>query len=517
MMKRTLQTLSRALPLLPLLTPFLAPASAQAQNVIVAPYVQPGNGAKLEGSDVKVLSWLTDTTPGEFTVEYRPAGAKEWKKAAATRTEMKFGLPTSKAPAAAPDAVPTDLEDFKKAAIDSTSEKLPEKEQAFIRYQAELTGLPFDSAVEYRVSLGGKVVREGSCKTRASAGKPIRFVAVGDLAKGGAPQNAIAYQIAQQKPDFLVALGDIVYSSGRVSQYMHHFWTTYNDVAQPSQKTGAPLMASIPFYPVLGNHDIDAARLAEYPDAWGAYHFFNVPRSGPGPGPWTPKVPKDKPAGTNFLAYAGEQFPAMLNYSFDYGTAHFLVLDCGGSVKADDKKFLEWIEADLAGTKQPWKFVAFHAPAFHTSREHYTEQKMRLWQPLFEKNKVDVVFSGHVHNYQRSKPLTFKPGPRNPKGGITGEFTLDETFDGVKDTTPEGVIHIVSGGGGAGLYSVDFAKTVAALQAEYKENYVPFTAKYYGTQQSFSLIELDATAFKLRQFNMNGEEVDTFTITKAKQ
>lgn len=510
-MKRTSSALLGALPFIPLL---LAAAPLSAQTVLVAPYVQPGNGSTLEGTDVKVLTWLTDPTPGEFTVEYRPAGAKAWKTAAPVKTEMKFGLPTPKAPAAAPGTVPTTLEDFKKDAIDSTSAKLVEKEQHFLRYVAELNGLPFDSSVEYRVKMGAKVVREGACKTRASAGKPIRFVAVGDLAKGGAPQNAIAYQIGQQKPDFMVALGDIVYSSGRVNQYMDHFWTTYNDVAEPSVKNGAPIMASMPIYPVLGNHDIDAARLSEYPDAWGAYHFFNVPKSGPGTGPWSPKVSKDLPAGANFLAIAGEQFPAMLNYSFDYGTAHFLVLDCGGSVKADDPKLLEWIERDLSTSKQPWKFVSFHSPAFHTSREHYTEQKMRLWEPLFEKCKVDVVFAGHVHNYQRSKPLTFKPGPRNPKGGITGDFQLDETFDGVKDTTPEGVIHIVSGGGGAGLYSVDFAKTVAALKAEYKDNYVPFTANYYGTLQSFSLIELDAKTFKLRQINTKGEEVDTFSITK---
>lgn len=45
-------------------------ALAHGQTVLVKPYVQPGDGTSLSGADVKVLEWLTDQTPGEFTVEY---------------------------------------------------------------------------------------------------------------------------------------------------------------------------------------------------------------------------------------------------------------------------------------------------------------------------------------------------------------------------------------------------------------------------------------------------------------
>ena len=34
---------------------------------------------------------------------------------------------------------------------------------------------------------------------------------------------------------------------------------------------------------------------------------------------------------------------------------------------------------------------------------------MRLLAPMLEAGKVDVVFNGHVHNYQRSYPLRFVP------------------------------------------------------------------------------------------------------------
>lgn len=501
----------------------LLAAPLRAQTILVAPYVQPGNGSTLAGADVKTIAWLTDQTAADFVVEYSVTGAA-MRQAKVERVQLDFGLPKPRAGAASVPAkaagkpgagVPTDLEDFKKEAVKESAVAAPEEEQHYFSYAAALDGLPFDSAVRYRVRIGDRLVREGSFKTRASAAKPIRFVAVGDLANGKPQQNGIAWQIAQQQPDFMIALGDIVYPHGRVNEYMHHFWTTYNDVAQPGPKTGAPLFASIPLYPVLGNHDTDT-KLPDYPDAWGAYYFFHVPQNGPGLGPWSMPLGRDQAAADNFRAKVGATYPAMNVYSWDVGSAHFLALDSNGYAKTDDPKLLAWIEADLRGSRQPWKFVCMHAPAFHTSREHYTEQKMRLWEPLFEKCGVDVVFAGHVHNYQRSKPLRFTPvGGRDVRGRINGELRLDERFDGVKNTTPDGVIHIVSGGGGAPLYSVDFAKTVEALKKEHGANYTPLTAKY-AAQHSFSLVDLTPDTFTLRQIAIGGEEIDRFTLTKNK-
>ena len=130
---------------------------------------------------------------------------------------------------------------------------------------------------------------------------------------------------------------------------------------------------------------------------------------------------------------------------------------------------------------------AHFAPAFHTSPQHYAEQKMRLLEPIFQTNGVDVVFAGHVHNYQRSKPLRFTPNPavRDARGRVNGDFVFDDEFDGVTKTTPKGVIHIVTGGGGATLYNAkEFDKTVAQLAKDNPGNYVPLTAKYVADKHS---------------------------------
>jgi hypothetical protein len=492
--------------------------TAHAQTVLVKPYVQPGNGATLDGKDVKVLTWFTDKTPGEFTVEFTPAGQPP-RTATVTRLALDFAKPKVK-PAAPPaskkEATTTATKSSAPAAKEEPGERAPsiaEKEQHYFRYRAELTDLPFDSDVTYRVKLAGTVVRESAFKTRASAQKPIRFVAVGDLAADKSEQKAIAFHIGEQKPDFLVALGDIVYRSGRLSQYMHHFWTTYNDVPAPDEHSGAPLMASIPFYAALGNHDTDTDLLPNYPDAFSAFYVFSVPKNGPGANVVATPLGSDAQVAKAFRERAGAEYPALCAYSFDYGPAHFVSIDSNKYV--EPAKLQPWLEKDLIASKQPWKFVCFHHPGFHSSIQHASEQQMRVLEPTFAKCGVNVVFEGHVHNYQRTKPLRFTPSKSaRPKPGsreVDGTIAVDNNFNGTGNTVPNGIIHIVSGGGGATLYTPNNAKKGTPPPPF---SLKPFTAKYNDKTHSFSVVELTPTTFEMRQVSRSGEEIDHFKITK---
>jgi hypothetical protein len=71
----------------------------------------------------------------------------------------------------------------------------------------------------------------------------------------------------------------------------------------------------------------------------------------------------------------------------------------------------------------------------------------------------------------------------------TGRFTLDTAFNGVKNTRPSGVIHIVAGGGGANLYGPGLEKTKETLQKQFGGNYEDFTAKMVADQHSFTVLE----------------------------
>jgi predicted phosphodiesterase len=501
---------------------FACAGSAAAQTVEVLPYVQPGDGAKLGAADTKVICWVTDQVPGDFVVEYsvaggplrtaRPVAVKLDFPAVKTRTVVVAPPPREITDPKAKTVVdPFEMEEPKEPKVPPP----PERDQHYLNYAAVLSDLPFNAVVAYRVKLAGKVVREASFRTRATADQSVRCVLVGDLAQGRPAQKTIAHHIWEQKPEFLVALGDIVYPSGRALQYSAFYWDTYNNVAAPSPTTGAPLMASIPFYPVLGNHDI-AAKLPTIPDALSAYYFFHVPKNGPGEGPWaTPIGTSD--AAKAFRVNSWGNYPALDAYSFDYGPAHFAVINDNARLAIDDPAFTKWLRADLLGTTATWKFVCYHVPGFQAARQHYTEQQARMLQPLFEECGVDITFSGHVHNYQRSVPLKFVPDGKGPvRGRVNGQFTLDLEFDGVKNTRPKGVIHVVAGGGGASLYGPSPQKVAEGLKKLYGDNLAPFTARAVVEQHSFVVLDLTPGKLTLRALGQDGKEIDAFAIEKAK-
>jgi uncharacterized protein (TIGR03382 family) len=122
-------------------------------------------------------------------------------------------------------------------------------------------------------------------------------------------------------------------------------------------------------------------------------------------------------------------------YSFDWGHVHFVALDsnCAIGLASADRCGLAaqktWLEKDLAATTQPWKIVFFHHPPW-SSGEHGSQLTMRRnFAPIFEKYGVDLVLTGHDHNYERSKPME---GDAVAPAG-------------------EGIPYLVVGGGGASL------------------------------------------------------------------
>ncbi|HYV36548.1 MAG TPA: metallophosphoesterase [Gemmataceae bacterium] len=480
----------------------LLPMHGVAQTVVVQPYIQPGDGRLLTGSDVKAVCWWTDQQPGDFIVEYQMPGSGV-RSVKPARVTLDFAA----------------LKTAPKLDAELKGEKVPqpkEQDQHYFKYTAYLEALPFNTDVKYHVKLGNNVIRAATFRTRATADKSVRCIMVGDMAYGMAQEKTIAYQIGMQKPDFLVALGDIVYPSGRLNQYMNHYWSTYNNVTQPSAKTGAPLMATIPFYPLLGNHDV-SAKLPAVPDALAAYYVFCPPKGGPGEGPWVTQLGKDTAVAAKFRAATADSYPNLDAYSFDYGPAHIVVLNVNKGMATDAPAFRQWLRDDLMATKATWKIVCYHMPAFHSSTNHYTDQQVRPLQPLFEECSVDLTFAGHVHNYQRTVPLKFATdGVKDKKGKVNGKFTLDTAFDGVKNTRANGVIHVVAGGGGARLYGPAIDKTAPKIKKDHGDNYADYTAKMIVEEHSFVVLDLAPGRLDLRAIGLMGTELDRITITKGK-
>jgi hypothetical protein len=264
------------------------------------------------------------------------------------------------------------------------------------RHGVKLTGLTPGQRHSYGVEACGSRTAPRSFVTAPAPGTPrVHFVALGDFGTGGTSQAQVIKAIEQQaaRPELLLALGDNAYSSGTEDEFQQRLF-----------RPMASLLSQVPMFASLGNHEYVTNQGQPYLD-----NFY---------------LPANNPAQT-------ERY-----YSFDWGHVHFVALDsnCVIGLASADRCTLaaqkSWLAQDLAATRQPWKVVFFHHPPW-SSGEHGSQLKMRReFAPLFEQYGVDLVLTGHDHNYERSKPM---------RG------------DAVAPSGTRGIVYVVVGSGGASL------------------------------------------------------------------
>jgi acid phosphatase type 7 len=437
----------------------LLPIWAASQYFLEDPYLQLGDNASR--ADELSLLWQTEDQDSAWSVEVRSTAEGNWTK--------------------------TNEPTYRHIVVGGVE---PHRV-----YAAKLTGLAPGGEFEYRVMNSGKQVFDAKARARHSANQPYRFVAFGDCGADTPNERAVAYQTSLAKPDFVFIAGDIVYSAGRISEYRKKYFPIYN-AEKASAFDGAPLLRSIPFIAAGGNHDLaPPAIIPGHSDRFAYFYYWSQPLNGPLTTPGAANTPALK---GDEIQSAGDKYPRMANFSFDYGNAHWLVLDSNAYVDWNDAKLREWVENDLKSAQgATWRIVGFHHPGFNSSRAHFKDQWMRGLSPLFEKYGVDLVLAGHVHNYQRTYPLKYEHD---------GTWTLDKTYDGKNKTKPNGVIYLVTGGGGAGLYD--------ANQEKQPETWQTFTMKFTSSTHSLTVVDVDGKKLTARQLAENGNEVDHFVVTK---
>jgi acid phosphatase type 7 len=450
---------------------------AADQPFVIEPYIQMGDAPRLSSSDSMEVMWHSADVDEKWDVQVKKPEDSKWSAA----------------------VKPV----FTKVAVRGI-----EPHRVF---RARLTNLTPGAEFDYRVRRGEQSVFEARARARKSKDQPYRFVVFGDCAQDTPEQRAVAYQAYQAKPDFVFIPGDIVYGKGLISEYRVKYFPVYN-AANASAETGAPLIRSTLFIAAPGNHDNLKPNLTKTPDALAYYMYWSQPLNGPlmkiG-GPNTPALEATEEEKQAFLAAAPANYPRMANFSFDYGNSHWTVLDSNPHVNWTDSALRDWVAKDLASAKgATWRFVAFHHPGFNSAHEHFTDQWMRLLSDTFEAGGVDIVFAGHVHNYQRTFPMRFQAKVTVPdvKGLVDGEWTLDKQYDGSSKTKPNGVIYLVTGAGGARLYNPEQQDDSAGWQ--------PFTNRFISKVNSLTVIDASGGKLSIRQVSKDGEEVDRFVVTK---
>ncbi len=462
-----------------LLLPFCVNAQS---SFLVKPYLQVGYDGK---PNTLELLWHSSDTSSKWAVEISNNGTT-WNPSNITATQ--------------------------KIKVKGTS--------PFNVYHAYLNNLVAGETFKYRVIQNKNIVFNAEGIAPKSNTQPYSFIAIGDIGAEKQDQKKLANIAYNLQPDFVAVPGDIVYDDGLISEYAKKFWPIYN--ADTANDNGAPLMRKIPFIAAVGNHDVDNTDLDRHPDALAYYYFWAQPLNGPTINDFSSAYPSFKSNEANkeaFLTGAGKAYPKMNHFSYDYGNAHWLVIDADNYVDWTNKELLDWVKQDLKNAANAkWRFVMYHQPGFNSSREHFEQQQMRLLAPILEEGKVDVVFTGHVHNYQRSFPLTFVPDRKGTLlvGGkdnktlrgrvVNGKWTLDKAFDGIKNTKPKGVIYIVTGAGGADLYNPE--------QTNDPDSWQKFTTKFFATSHSLSHVKVNGNSFKLQQITAEGKVVDEFEIVK---
>jgi hypothetical protein len=223
-------------------------------------------------------------------------------------------------------------------------------------------GLLPGTAYSYVTRAGGDLLGSEATFRTDDPGAPFSFVVIGDHGENTtSSQPAVRDRMVALHPDFIVSVGDMIYSDGAAADFDPKFFTPY-----------ASLLRRVVFWPCLGNHDVHTS----------------------GGGPWRDAfyTPANNVAGNEGY------------YSFDQGNAHFVVLDSNRSTSPGSSEYT-FLDQDLAASDATWKFVFFHH-TLYSSGTHGSATGIRDdLLPLFDEYAVDIVFMGHDHDYERTVPL----------------------------------------------------------------------------------------------------------------
>ncbi|KAF3954378.1 hypothetical protein ACB098_09G051500 [Castanea mollissima] len=196
---------------------------------------------------------------------------------------------------------------------------------------------------------------------------PIEFAVVGDLGQTEWTASTLAHVESKDYDVFLLP-GDLSYADTQ-----QPLWDSFGRLVEP-------YASRRPWMVTEGNHEIEIFPIL-HPHGFTSYNAR-----------W-------------LMPYEESGSDSNLYYSFEVAGTHIIML---GSYAEFDKKSSQykWLVADLAKidrNKTPWVVVLLHAPWYNTNTAHQGEgdSMRKAMEELLYNARVDVVFAGHVHAYER--------------------------------------------------------------------------------------------------------------------
>ncbi len=189
-------------------------------------------------------------------------------------------------------------------------------------------------------------------------------------------------------------------------------------------------------------------------------------------------------------------------YSYDYNKVHFLVMSAKSVYYKGSEQYnfvLEDLKKASENENINWIVVSSYGPPYTSPSEHTAFKELReVYHPIFEQYGVDLVLSGHNHNYQRTYPLTYNP---NDTGEPTVTNTAASNYDGQKD----GIVFAIVGTGGVNFYSFNGQAPFVDTQFANKFGFLNIDISNGNPD-----IKLTGTFYD----NKGGQILDQFTIEK---
>ncbi|WP_339317493.1 S-layer homology domain-containing protein [Paenibacillus sp. FSL R10-2734] len=225
----------------------------------------------------------------------------------------------------------------------------------------------------------------GTFKTESSSNQAFKFLYTTD-SQGTTEEDFDIWNHTLQEglakfptSEFILNSGDLV-DNGDIEEQWGWFFNKPKDI-----------LANIPLVPLVGNHESKT-----YNNYTTHFNLPNVSNTGA------------KPDGSV--------------YSFDYGSAHFMVINTeyyGASSNLENNeiynKQVQWLRSEAAKSDQKWKVVLLHkspySVASHTNDTDVLYYRANLTK-VFDELGIDMVIGGHDHTFARSyqmynnKPLT---------------------------------------------------------------------------------------------------------------
>lgn len=243
------------------------------------------------------------------------------------------------------------------------------------------------------------------------------------------------------KVDFMLHAGDLINSRDSNLEWGEWFYA------------GSFIHATIPSVATPGNHEYKNEVLTPL---WQPQ--FNLPKNGP-------------------LKELNET-----TYVIDYQDLKLISLD---AVSFDDKEYsrkaqVKWLDSILTHNTKKWTALFLHYPVLSVAKKREDDNLLmkNVLRPVIEKHKVDLVLTGHDHNYARGSV-------KNTPTGVAGVY---ET----------GTVYAVS---------VSGPKMYESADKEWMERRGEYT-------QLFQVISIKGDVLNYKAFTPIGNVYDAFEMTK---